>query len=72
MAYKNGDKVIITGNNMLDHVFEINQECTYIQDYGSNVHELSGLYGVIEEYRTITKQSVSGNCFKAKNEEASI
>ena len=66
MAYKNGDIVIITGNDMLEHVFENGQECTYIQEYAHNVHELSGLYGILEDFKSICKQSVSGNCFKIK------
>ena len=65
MAYKEGDIVVITGNDILEHVFNIGQECTYIKAYSGDVHELSGLYG-ITDIQNICKQSVSGNCFKNK------
>jgi hypothetical protein len=65
-----GDKVIITGNDSLEHYFEIGQECTYIQDYGHGVHELQGEYGYSLSrdfrYNTVTNQSVSATCFKEK------
>jgi len=63
--FTKGDKVIITNNDWLQHNFEIGQECTYIQDYGGNIHELKGKNQVnpFADDEPI-KQSVSGTCFK--------